>query len=302
MFVMSPPDRPDMVVVGGLMHYEELKPYVNQARPVVGQRSNGRAVLMSTDAGVNWTDMTGDVGGESMHPDQHALAFVPGNPDQFFVGSDGGVIRTSGKWADASAQCDTRALPLAANLADCHTWLKQIPTELKVMNAGLGDLQMYSISVSPYTPRHGDVRHPGQRDALVHRLDPVVSCRSPATAATAGFDAVDPHLRFHKYTNGLIDVNYNDADPTSWLWVERPVHPQLAGGLALLCADDLRHGADEDDLPRRPERLADDGRGRRPRRSSSSTATRPSARSRATSSTPAPAAPPRTGRGSARRR
>ena len=52
---------------------------------------------MSMDAGATWTDMTGDVGGESMHPDQHALAFVPGNPDQFFVGSDGGVIRTSGK-------------------------------------------------------------------------------------------------------------------------------------------------------------------------------------------------------------
>ena len=53
MFVMSPPDRPDMVVVGGLMHYEELKPYVNQVAPdqVVGQRSNGRAVLMSIRRG-----------------------------------------------------------------------------------------------------------------------------------------------------------------------------------------------------------------------------------------------------------
>ena len=32
MFIMSPPDRPDMVVVGGLMHYEELKPYVTRRR------------------------------------------------------------------------------------------------------------------------------------------------------------------------------------------------------------------------------------------------------------------------------
>ena len=29
MFIMSPADRPDMVVVGGLMHYEELKPYAS---------------------------------------------------------------------------------------------------------------------------------------------------------------------------------------------------------------------------------------------------------------------------------
>ena len=54
--------------------------------------------------------MTGDVGGESMHPDQHALAFVPGDPDKFFVGSDGGVIRTNGEWADASDQCDDRRI------------------------------------------------------------------------------------------------------------------------------------------------------------------------------------------------
>ena len=222
MFVMSPPDRPDMVVVGGLMHYEELKPYVEQVPPnqVVGQRSNGRAVLMSTDAGVNWTDMTGDVGGESMHPDQHALAFVPGNPDQFFVGSDGGVIRTSGKYADASAQCDTRALPLTGqNLADCHTWLSKIPTELKVMNAGLGDLQMYSISVSPYSPE--DTAMSGLQDNGTVSFTGSNRWYLPLTGdgCDSGFDPVNPHLRFHEYTNGVIDVNYNDADPTSWLWV-----------------------------------------------------------------------------------
>ena len=44
MFTVSPPDRPDMVVVGGLMHYEELKPY---AAPRRHARRNGRAVLMS---------------------------------------------------------------------------------------------------------------------------------------------------------------------------------------------------------------------------------------------------------------
>ncbi len=145
MFVVSPAERPDMVVVGGLMHYEELKPYAAPG----GMRGNGRGVLMSMDAGATWTDVTGDVGGEAMHPDQHAGVFVPGNPDQFFVGNDGGVIRTSGQWADASAQCDTRGLN-AAFLADCHRWLKQIPTELKVVNAGLATLQMTSISVSPF--------------------------------------------------------------------------------------------------------------------------------------------------------
>ena len=91
-------------------------------------RSNGRAVLMSMDAGATWTDVTGDVGGESMHPDQHALAFVPGNPDQFFVGSDGGVIRTSGEWADASSQCDERPRPHRRRSSPtAKAWLKPDP-------------------------------------------------------------------------------------------------------------------------------------------------------------------------------
>ena len=221
MSILSPPDRPDMVVVAGLMHYEELKPYVHQVSPVVGQRSNGRAVLMSTDAGATWNDVTGDVGGESMHPDQHALAFVPGNPDQFFVGSDGGLIRTNGKWADASSQCDDRGLAdiNPAYITECKQWLSRIPQKLEVVNAGLADLQMYSISVSPYSP--DDTAMTGTQDNGTLSFTGSKRWYLPLTGdgCDSGFDAVDPHLRFHTYTNGLIDVNYHDADPTTWLWV-----------------------------------------------------------------------------------
>ena len=41
-----------------------------------------------------------------IHPDQHAIVINPGNPTQIFEGSDGGMIRTSGAFADISAQCD----------------------------------------------------------------------------------------------------------------------------------------------------------------------------------------------------
>jgi hypothetical protein len=218
MFILSPPDRPDMVVVGGLMHYEELKPYVNQVATPVGMRSNGRGVLMSMDAGATWTDMTGDVSGESMHPDQHAVAFVPGTPDQFFVGSDGGLIRTNGKWADASSQCDSRGLT-PTNLEYCHAWLSRIPAELTVMNSGLSTLQMNSISVSPHSPTDTAMTGTQDNGTLSFTGSPKWLLPLTGDGGDSGYDAVDPNLRFHTYTGGQMDVNYNGVDPTSWLWI-----------------------------------------------------------------------------------
>jgi hypothetical protein len=220
MYVQSPADRPDTVIVGGLMHYEELKPYVQQVATVVGQRSNGRAVLESTDAGATWTDMTGDVGGESMHPDQHALAFVPGKPDIFFAGSDGGVIRSSGEFADASAQCDNRPLALSpAALADCHNWLRRIPTRLDVVNAGIGSLQMESISVNPRAPEDSAMAGTQDNGTIVYSGKPTWNLPLTGDGGDSGFDAVDPNLWFHTYTGGQMDINYNKSDPTSWLWI-----------------------------------------------------------------------------------
>src|SRR4029453_1638910 len=84
MYIASPADNRGEVVVSGLMHYEELKPYAAPG----GMRSNGRSVMMSTDAGLTWKDMTGDPQGESMHPAQQGGVFVPGNPKQLLPRSD----------------------------------------------------------------------------------------------------------------------------------------------------------------------------------------------------------------------
>jgi hypothetical protein len=215
MFVMSPPDNPDMVVVGGLMHYEELKPYAAPG----GMRGNGRAVLMSMDAGATWTDVTGDVGGESMHPDQHALAFVPGNPGQFFEGSDGGVIRSSGQFADASSQCDSRGLTDPLFLADCHAWLSKIPTKLDVINAGLPTLQMNAISVSPFNPTNDALSGTQDNGTLAYSGSRTWFLPLTGDGGDSGFDAVDPDIHFHMYTGGQLDINYHGNDPATWLWI-----------------------------------------------------------------------------------
>src|SRR2546427_4366212 len=86
MVVASPPGRPDTVWIAGQMQYSEL----------FGP-SNGRTVQRSIDAGVSFTDMTNNTQNPQlgMHPDQHAIAFAGDKPDIAFLGSDGGVVRTS---------------------------------------------------------------------------------------------------------------------------------------------------------------------------------------------------------------
>src|SRR5947199_9532279 len=123
--VFSPSGAPGTVYIGGAMQYGEI-----------ANRSNGRAVQRSADAGVNFTDMTIDTNGVSLHPDEHAIAATPFNPDIVFIGNDGGVWRLNGTFTDVHSQCASRGLS-PANLADCNSWLSKVPTTITSMNAGL---------------------------------------------------------------------------------------------------------------------------------------------------------------------
>jgi len=97
--VVTPPGYPDIVYVGGSYLYNEPT-----------NISNGRALVLSTDAGVSFTDMTKDATDNfypnGLHPDHHALVVNPDNPFQFFNGSDGGVMGSNGKFTDGSSSCD----------------------------------------------------------------------------------------------------------------------------------------------------------------------------------------------------
>ena len=105
----------------------------------------------------------------------------------------------------------------------------------------------------------------GQRHALVHGHRTTWILPLTGDGGDSGFDATDPHLRFHTYTGGQMDINYNDADRTSWLWIGDRFVVNFPEAAALLLAGRLRPGRHEDDLRRRAERLADVERRRRPR-------------------------------------
>ena len=73
-----------------------------------------RDLFKSTDGGGSWTNLTGNFydsgagfqyapGGSATHTDQHALAFSPANPNEFYLGNDGGVSKTTDNGASFSS-------------------------------------------------------------------------------------------------------------------------------------------------------------------------------------------------------
>ena len=140
--VYTPAGKPDTVYVIGAMQYDEQPCDTKGVGCGFGQTPPARAPGCRTAARCStrtppatrtlrngsrtFTDLTTDAqdtvapwcayapygipccrrASNSIHPDQHAIVINPGNPTQIFEGSDGGVIRTSGTFADISSQCD----------------------------------------------------------------------------------------------------------------------------------------------------------------------------------------------------
>lgn len=233
MFVESPVGQPDTVWIGGSMIYGEI--FFPGPFP-----SNGRAVQRSTNAGVSFADMTNDASAPlptGMHPDQHALAFVPGHPGIAIIGSDGGLVRTSGTFVDTTSQCADPARGFAhvgglapADLADCNLWLKAIPEKITAMNPGLNTLQFQHVSVNPQDP---------ENDLLGGTQDNgtwAYNGRTGTWFETVGGDggqsainAVVPATRMHTYFSAQLDVNFSGGgtdpvnEPLGWDWVSDPL-------------------------------------------------------------------------------
>ena len=217
MFVESPPGQPDTVWIGGAMNYDEL--------PVFGGngRSNGRAVMRSTDAGVSFTDMTNDAQNPplGMHPDQHAIVFAS-DPDIAIVGSDGGVIRTDGNYVDDSDECASRPIE-GPDLVDCENWLSAVPSLLTTMNDGLATIQFQSLSVNPDEPL-GDLMGGTQDNGTwLFSGGPEWLETIDGDGGQSGYGAEDSDIRVHTYFDATPDVSFDAGEPGSWNWIGDPL-------------------------------------------------------------------------------
>jgi hypothetical protein len=204
--VYSPPGQPNTVFLGGMFDYDEAR---------TGETA-GRAVLRSVDGGATFNDFSTDAGTPPylLHPDVHAIAASPSNPGIAFIGTDGGLVRTGGTFADVSARCPNKLDPV--RLASCQRLLGRVPARIISMNAGLNTLQLQSVSVS---------QAPGSQELLAGTQDNGTWSFVPGEGwkniaggdgGQSGVDAVNPQIRFHTYYGAYVRINFSGGDPEEW--------------------------------------------------------------------------------------
>jgi hypothetical protein len=226
-FVVTPAGHPDEVYLGGSYQYSEY-----------GFRSNGRAVLRSTNAGEKFTDMTWDAttgpapagsccdptpyAPNGIHPDQHALVVNPSNSGMFFEASDGGVVVSSGSFTDISSQCDSRPMSDLSKIA-CHNLLSSVPSHLSSLNKGLSTLQFSTLAVDPTNATHltGGTQDNGTFETYGSAVTwPQIIY---GDGGESGFNIGNPAIRFNQFFLGFTDVNFQNGDPTKWVVISGPI-------------------------------------------------------------------------------
>lgn len=199
----------------------------NENNHVTG-RSNGRAVLVSTDAGATFTDLTEDsVGGShpgALHPDHHALLVNPLNWMQFFSLGDGGVSRSNGVFVNDSADCTSppKSLVVPSRIAFCQMVLSRVPQRLTAINRGLRTLHFYQVEYDRTNPERlaGGTQDNGSWETINDKetwLNVNV-----ADGGHNAFDAPgpgrDPNYALTAWQQGTIEVRYNPLDQFDVQW------------------------------------------------------------------------------------
>jgi hypothetical protein len=217
--VYTPAGFPDVVYLLGSFSYGQL-----------GGVSNGRAVLLSSNAGVDWSDLTQDgdpTHAEFTHPDQHAIVTLPGNPYLYWEGSDGGIVSSDGTFANDAAKCDTRGLS-AAGTAFCKSLLSRVPNALaNDINRGFSTLQFQSLSVSRQHPNNliqGGTQDNGTwQNGGNNAANATWNQIMYGDGGQSGFSSTNDDLRFNTFTGQANDANFRGGDPTKWVIISAPI-------------------------------------------------------------------------------
>ncbi len=257
--VYTPAGMPDTVYVFGSYLYGEL-PCDTKGVGCGNGRSNGRGVLYSTTAGDpdgtansrTFTDLTYDHTERpatwcayapyfsqgclhawgAIHPDQHELVVNPGNPSQIFEGSDGGIIRTSGMFIDASADCDSPFRngggplpPSSGSYAACKRLLSRIPVQLDHINKKLSStLQFINVAINPSNSREvmGGTQDNGTWSNIGNSRNTFTQVIY-GDGGNAVYDGTEPTWRANEFTSCFGDSNFENGDPEKWVIATGPI-------------------------------------------------------------------------------
>jgi hypothetical protein len=225
--VYSPPGKPDVVYLGGSYSYGSY-----------GFTTNGRAFIRSADAGASFTDMTWDattnptppgsccqpnpIAPNGQHPDSHAIVEIPGTNSAIF-GGDGGLMRSSGAFADISSQCTTYRGLTGTDLALCQQLLSAVPTYLYNLNKGLSTIQFQSLSVAADNPKHlqGGTQDNGTFETYGSAVTwPQIIY---GDGGQSGFNVGNSAQRFNTFFANYTDANFQNGNPSKWVVISGPL-------------------------------------------------------------------------------
>src|SRR6266498_4391922 len=225
--VYSPPGKPDVVYLGGCCIYGNYS-----------FTTNGRAFIRSPDAGASFSDMTWDattnptppgsccqpnpIAPNGQHPDSHAIVEVPGTDSAIF-GGDGGLMRSTGDFADISSQCTTYRALSGTGLATCEQLLSAVPTRLFNLNKGLSTIQFQSLSVVPVTLKkeHDGTQDNGTFETYGSKVTwPQIIY---GDGGQSGFNVANSSIHFNSFFGQNHDANFHNGDPSKWVIASGPI-------------------------------------------------------------------------------
>jgi hypothetical protein len=192
----------------------------------------------SVDAGVSFKDISYDLQSTpgQQHVDVHAIAFHPSNPDIVFVGSDGGVSRTSATFGNGSNLCE---LPLVfgytpGSVGDtvCRNMLSKLPTTITFLNKGLQAIQFFNVAADPNNPFERIIA--GAQDngtllfdkAVNHSAQQwFVSLNNGDGTSANGFHPTNPDIVFASFQSQSFFTNFHRGSGGYgvWVWTSAPI-------------------------------------------------------------------------------